>query len=213
MKATIFVTPDQESDNFKKYASLDLPLTHQQMREMSDYGISIESHGLTHRYLSEMEPEAIRHELEESKRVLEGILKKPVQFLAIPSGAYNKTVRQLVKEAGYKAAFCMLKGTNNARSGRYTLRRLVIARHFTLEDFKSILTPAIAFQLRITSVLQNFLFNTLLGPARCDALRDSLYRTRLGSFLIREQLRYFAGGLAVIIFVTLMFSIITFLHQ
>lgn len=207
MKATIFVTPDAESDNFKKYASLDSPLTHEQLREMSDYGISIESHGMTHRYLTELEPEVVRWELEESKRALERILRKPVRFLAIPSGAYNRTVRQLAKEAGYKSVFCMLKGSNNARSNRYALRRVVVARDFTLEDFQRILKPATTCQLRLTSFFQNLLLN-ILGPRRLDALRDSLYRTRLASFLILGQLRYFVGGLAVVVFVTLIVGII-----
>src|SRR5437867_12744919 len=39
MKATIFVTLDPNCQNFRKYADVDLPLTREQMIEMSDYGI------------------------------------------------------------------------------------------------------------------------------------------------------------------------------
>jgi peptidoglycan/xylan/chitin deacetylase (PgdA/CDA1 family) len=197
MKATIFVTPDPDSENFRKHAAVDSPLRPEQMREMSDYGIAIESHGMTHRYLTGIEPEAVRWELEESKRVLEGVVHKPVRFLAIPSGAYNKTVRQLAKEAGYQAVFGMLKGSNHARSDRYALRRMVIARDFTLEDFQRILHPAATCYLRLISSLQNLLLN-LIGPRRLDALRHHLFRMKLARLLIHGQLRSPRGRSALI---------------
>jgi peptidoglycan/xylan/chitin deacetylase (PgdA/CDA1 family) len=187
MKATVFVTPDPESENFKKHAAVDSPLTPEQMREMSDYGIAIESHGMTHRYLTEMEPELARWELEESKKVLEGIVRKPVRFLAIPSGAYNRTVKRLAKEAGYQAVFGMLKGSNHAGSDRYALRRMVIARDFTLADFRKVLHPGVTCYLRLISFLQNLLL-TLLGPQRLDDLRNCLFRMKLARLLIHGQL-------------------------
>jgi peptidoglycan/xylan/chitin deacetylase (PgdA/CDA1 family) len=202
MKATVFVTPDPESGNFKKHAAVDSPLTPEQMREMSDYGIAIESHGMTHRYLTEMPPEIARWELEESKRVLEGIVYKPVQFLAIPSGAYNRTVRWLAKEAGYKAVFGMMKGSNHARSDPYTLRRMVIARDFTLTDFRAVLHPAATCYLRLISFFQNLLLS-FLGPRRLDALRNRLFRMKLARLLIHGQLRISTGRSAPIVWVAL----------
>src|SRR5262245_30551184 len=182
MTAIIFATPDTESENFKKYAASDAPLTISQMKEMSENGISIQSHAMTHRYLTELDPDTIRWELAESKRVLEEKVGKKVSYLAIPSGAYNRTVKNLAKETGYTAVFCMLKGTNNKRSDRFALRRLVVGKDFTVEDFRRMLRPATASYLRVESFLQNALF-VLLGPARLDALRDFLYRSSLGSFL------------------------------
>lgn len=176
MKATIFVTPDRESQNFKKYAHIDAPLSSEQIREMSEHGISIESHGMTHRYLTELSPEVTRWELEESKKVLETITQKPVRFLAVPSGAYNRLVRRLARECGYEAVFCMLKGTNNKGSDRYALRRLVVARDVSLNDFRNLLSPAPAIRLRLMSCAQNILLH-VLGPGGIDKLRHSLYRS------------------------------------
>jgi len=208
MTATIFVTLDPGCENFRKYGSIDSPLTRDQIREMSDYGISMQSHTMTHRYLTELDPKIVRWELGQSKRDLERIVQKRVRFLAIPTGAYNRGVKRLVKEVGYKAAFCMLKGTNNSHSDRYALRRLVVARDFAIEDFQKLLKPATACYLRITSLLQNVLFNTLLGPAKFDALRDRLYHTRVGSLLARAQLRYVAACLAALMFCSLILGIV-----
>jgi peptidoglycan/xylan/chitin deacetylase (PgdA/CDA1 family) len=198
MTATIFMTVDREAGNFKKYGAVDAPLTDAQLREMSVNGIAIESHSMTHRYLSELEPEVIRWELAESRASLEKLLQKPVKFLAIPSGAYNSTVKRLVRETGYDAAFCMLKGSNNLGSDRYALRRLVIARDFTLDDFRRILQPGTGCYLRLTGSVQNALAR-VLGMGGLDALRNLLYRSRLGTCLIRGQLKYVVPGLAAVI--------------
>lgn len=209
MTATIFVTPDQQSQNFKKYAAVDAPLTPAQIKEMSDYGISIESHAMTHRNLTELDPDIIRWELEESKRVLETITKKPVRYLAIPSGCYNKTIERLAKGAGYQAVFGrLLKGSNNFRTNPFALRRNVIARDFSIKDFKDSLEAATAFQLRLVSFAQNLLLSTL-GLRRTDALRDTLHRTRLAPFIKQGRLKSAIGGLAVAILVGLVLALLT----
>jgi peptidoglycan/xylan/chitin deacetylase (PgdA/CDA1 family) len=208
MTAAIFVNPDRECRNFKKYAHIDAPLSPEQIREMSEYGISIESHGMTHRYLTELPRDVARWELQESKKVLEELSQKPVRFLAVPSGAINRSVRQLAQESGYEAIFIGLKGTNNQGSNRYTLRRLVVARDCSLAEFEKLLRPSTAIHLRLTSVLQDMLLSAL-GPAGFDDLRNSLCRSRLGSLLIGGQTRFVIGGLAVaIILVVLLGSFI-----
>jgi peptidoglycan/xylan/chitin deacetylase (PgdA/CDA1 family) len=197
MTAIIFVTPDTESENFKKYAASDAPLTISQMKEMSENGIAIQSHAMTHRYLTELDPETIRWELAESKRVIEENAGKKVSYLAIPSGAYNRTVKKLAKETGYTAVFCMLKGTNNKYSDRFGLRRLVVGQDFSIDDFRRMLRPETAAYLRVESFLQNALF-VLLGPARLDALRDFLYRSCSGSLLTAGKTKYWLSGFAAL---------------
>ena len=197
MTATIFVTPDTESENFKKYASIDSPLNAAQLREMSQNGISIQSHGMTHRYLTGLDAKTVRWELLESKRTLEKITKKPVSYLAIPSGAYDRTVKRLAIESGYKAVFCMRKGTNNKKSDRYALRRLVIGRDVSIGDFRRMLQSSTAACVRLEGGVQNALLY-LLGPGRLDALRDLLYDSRLGSHLGAGQQRYLVHGFAAL---------------
>jgi peptidoglycan/xylan/chitin deacetylase (PgdA/CDA1 family) len=205
MTATIFVTLDPTAENFKKYAQVDSPLTHEQIREMSEYGISIESHSMTHPYLSRLTSEVIRWELDESKKRLQEMLKKSIHYIAIPSGAYDRTVKQLVKETGYRAAFCMLKGTNNKNSDPFALRRLVIGRDYSLGDFRKILQPATACYLRLTSSVQNALLFTL-GPGGLDRFRNLLYRSPIGRSVIRGQLRYLIPGLAALAAAVLLFG-------
>ncbi len=202
LTATIFVTLDPNCRNFQKWRKADRPLTYEEIQEMSDYGISIESHSMTHPYLSKLAPQSARWELEESKHRLEEILKKPIRYIAIPSGAYSGIVKHLIDQIGYKAAFCMLKGTNNKISDRLALRRLVIGRDFNLEDFRRVLQPAGAIHLRLAGSLQNTLL-AVLGPGGLDALRDGLYGLGLGALLTRGQVKYVVpclGATAVFVF-------------
>ena len=211
MTATIFVNPDRECRNFKKYAHIDAPLSPEQIREMSEYGIAIESHGMSHRYLTELPRDVARWELQASKKVLEELTQKPVRFLAVPSGAINRSVRQLARESGYEAIFTGLKGTNNQASNRYALRRLVVARDCSLAEFEKLLRPTTAIYLRLTSVLQDMLLSAL-GPAGFDNLRNSLCRSRLGSLLIGGQTRFVIGGLAAAIILVVLLGSFIFSH-
>ncbi len=210
MVATIFVTPDAESGNFKKYKSTDSPLSAAQLCEMSESGISIQSHGMTHRYLMGLDANTVRWELTESKHALEKIVENPVSYLAIPSGAYDRTVRKLAIETGYKAIFCMLKGTNNRSSDRYALRRLVIGRDFNIDDFRQSLRSSTATYLRIESGIQNALLY-LLGPGGLDGLRDLIYESRLGPVLTQSRHRRLVPGFAA--FVVLLSSLIIVLYR
>ena len=57
------------------------------------------------RYESDEELEKrYRYELEESKRILEGKLKKRIDYLCWPGGGYNELSLGLAREAGYKAS-------------------------------------------------------------------------------------------------------------
>jgi peptidoglycan/xylan/chitin deacetylase (PgdA/CDA1 family) len=197
MKATIFMTPDRESANFKKHAALDVALTDEQLRDLDQNGVSIESHGMTHRYLTELDAGTAQWELAASKSALEGVLGKKIKYLAIPSGAYNRKLRRLAIETGHRAVFCMLKGTNNKGSDRFALRRLVVGRDMDIEDFARALQPATAFRIRIAGDLQNLLARAL-GPAGLDRLRNNLYHSCLGRRAAHAH-RYVIPGLAAVV--------------
>src|SRR5687768_3464097 len=88
-------------------------LTWKQIREMAEAGVDIQSHSLTHPYLTKRRHGSmgkeqyltwLRRELTESKRILEKQTGKKVKFLAYPYGDYDKDVAHEAGEAGYKAA-------------------------------------------------------------------------------------------------------------
>lgn len=198
LKATVFVTPDPESENFKMLKGVDSALTGDQMEEMSDNGISIQSHGMTHRLLTELSEEEIEWELEESKRTIEKITGKAVLYLAIPGGAYDKRVRRIADQTGYRAVFGGKKGTDNLRSDRFSLRRIVVERDFSMGDFAKVLTPWGACQMRIIGWFKR-LPRKFLGYKGTEALRNWLYQSKAGPVFMFRNIRFFILGVVIAI--------------
>ncbi|HEV8201758.1 MAG TPA: polysaccharide deacetylase family protein [Candidatus Polarisedimenticolia bacterium] len=198
MKAVFFVTPDKSAYNFTKNAATDQPATDAELREMSEAGIAIESHGMTHRYLTTLDDNTIRWEMEESRRVLTERFGRPVRHLAIPSGAYDRRVRGLVATCGYRVVFASRKGTNHAGVDRLAMRRLVVGRGFGAAGLRHLLRPSTAFQLRLASGVQNAV-QSVIGTGGLDKLRLLILRLPFGPALIRRPIRLLAAGLGVVL--------------
>ena len=118
-KATIFVVTSflgQKSQYF----------TWEQAREMEKEGISIQSHTATHRSMTDLSDEQLRAELVESKKKAEEELGHPVEYMAYPTGTYNLHIAEMVKEAGYKAAFTIKYGNVDEASNIYALERVPV---------------------------------------------------------------------------------------
>lgn len=93
----------QEGDILAK----DLMLSWDEIKEMHNSGlVSFGSHTLTHPILTKLPEEEIRKEVFLSKLVINNNLPySPVEFFSYPGGFWDTRVENIVKEAGYKAAF------------------------------------------------------------------------------------------------------------
>ena len=78
-----------------------------ELRRLEAVGVTVQSHGVTHRTFSELSPDDQRDEVEHSKSVLEQGLQTTVSTLAFPfgDGGASETVTPMVAKAGYRAAF------------------------------------------------------------------------------------------------------------
>lgn len=74
-----------------------------QVRQMSAEGACFASHGHRHVDLTRLGPRALETELRMSKDLLEGWVKQPVDFLAVPYGGVNRRVLDAAFRAGYQA--------------------------------------------------------------------------------------------------------------
>jgi peptidoglycan/xylan/chitin deacetylase (PgdA/CDA1 family) len=85
------------------------------LRELERWGISVQSHGVSHRSLSELSAAEQREELFRSKKALEDGLGRPVEVFSYPYGDGGKdpqkrlALRKILEKAGYGAA-CMYGG-------------------------------------------------------------------------------------------------------
>jgi peptidoglycan/xylan/chitin deacetylase (PgdA/CDA1 family) len=78
------------------------------LRELERGGVSVQSHGVSHRWFSLLDKTQQKDELNRSKAVLEAGLGKRVELFAFPysdGGMDSDSVETALKEAGYRAAF------------------------------------------------------------------------------------------------------------
>jgi peptidoglycan/xylan/chitin deacetylase (PgdA/CDA1 family) len=73
-----------------------------QLRELSEHGVQIGSHGHTHRPMTGLDGDSLQEELRCSKAALEDLLGKDVDCLAIPGGFSDARLAPAVRQAGYR---------------------------------------------------------------------------------------------------------------
>ena len=92
-------------------------LSEEELREISRHPlITIGAHGLWHRHFNRLSADEARFELNESRRLLEGIIRKEVDLMAWPYGECTPQLELLGAECGYRAAWSVWKGNDSAFS-------------------------------------------------------------------------------------------------
>jgi peptidoglycan/xylan/chitin deacetylase (PgdA/CDA1 family) len=74
------------------------------IREVSERGFEIGSHGMNHANLTGMRAEPLRREVGESRRILEAVVGTAIEGFCYPYGTFDSTVAQTVREEGYAYA-------------------------------------------------------------------------------------------------------------
>ncbi|MFA5146142.1 MAG: polysaccharide deacetylase family protein [Candidatus Omnitrophota bacterium] len=99
-----------------------------EVKEMSDSGIvDIESHTLSHKWLTGLGDADLERELTVSKDVLEARLGKKIRFLCYPMGGYDERVKQAARAAGYEAAFATKPKSISKSYDQYEIKRVRIS--------------------------------------------------------------------------------------
>jgi peptidoglycan/xylan/chitin deacetylase (PgdA/CDA1 family) len=133
ISATFFVTTNRIST--KDY--VDWP----HLEEMIGNGMSIQSHSLTHSFLSELNRINLYKELFESKNDLQLKLNVPVDFVSLPGGFCSKAVLKMAEEVGYRGICNSVPGLNKMsekRRGLIVLKRFAITKRINFQEFKAI---------------------------------------------------------------------------
>lgn len=114
--------------------------------EMDSGLIDVQCHSISHtdlEALSEKGGAAARKQLFDeiflSKRILEIVLEKEIEFFAFPYGRYNADILQLCLQAGYRRVFSTDYGVNIITADNYSLRRQHIKKEFSADFFRKII--------------------------------------------------------------------------
>jgi peptidoglycan/xylan/chitin deacetylase (PgdA/CDA1 family) len=150
-----------------------------QMREMADAGMEIGSHTLTHREPSTLPDEEVRHELRESKRVLEHGLGRPVVSLSSPTGFFNPRMSRIAREEGYTSVGFGHYGYVSPATDPFRLNRIAIKRATPLAELEAILhgDQAVVRRLRRAQMVRNGAKH-LLGVRRYLALKGAMLKLK-----------------------------------
>ncbi|VAW92010.1 hypothetical protein MNBD_GAMMA22-2533 [hydrothermal vent metagenome] len=107
-----------------------------QLQEMSDNGMSIQSHGQTHKFLSDLDGAESRNELSESKSTIEYELNSNVTSISFPGGRYSKREISMGLECGYQFFYTSQEGlNNNSFLKTRIIKRLALRNTTSLTEF------------------------------------------------------------------------------
>ena len=114
-------------------------LSWEQVNKISQSGIEVGSHAVTHVNLAcAPEADAIR-EIADSKSRIENVTGKSVRYFAYPYGdrsAFNERIKKAVKDRGYERAYTNIAGFNKQNADPYELRRIRIYNTDNMFRFK-----------------------------------------------------------------------------
>lgn len=130
MAAECFVTSD--------YIGAPGMLTVQDVRALADAGIGVQSHGRSHRFLEDLDDEAMYAELRDSKARLEAASGRAVTALAFPGGRGGSRERDAALRLGYRHVLGSQPGPNRDRRAHECYERIAITRDMPLGDFASL---------------------------------------------------------------------------
>jgi len=101
-------------------------LTREQVLELRDLGVDLQSHSWAHLDLVDLGFEACVADLRASRELLEDLLGGPVTHLAYPRGRHDADVRRAAERAGYTHAYALPEKPE--QPGPYAVPRVGIHR-------------------------------------------------------------------------------------
>lgn len=97
-----------------------------QLREMADAGMSIQSHGHEHVYLTSYGPAALRDNLLGSRKAIEDAIGQAVTLLAPPGGRMPARLGDVARECGYERVLSSRPGRISPRGNGMVLPRMSV---------------------------------------------------------------------------------------
>ncbi len=144
-----------------------------QLRELAALGFEIGSHSITHPYLNDLSDSSLRHEIEDSKTMLEQIIGRAVLHFSCPGGRLDKRTVSTAREAGYISLATSETKANTPSTNSFALGRVAILRGTSLSEFQKI-SGGHGIWKRHTKESVCLLVRNLIGNSLYDKLRSGL---------------------------------------
>jgi peptidoglycan/xylan/chitin deacetylase (PgdA/CDA1 family) len=126
-------------------------MTWDEINELVDAGMDVQSHTRSHRVMQTLLPEQLDDELGGSRKLLEERIGRPVRTLAYPVGYPidgHDDIRRALEDAGYEAAYTNMTGAQPCfgKVDRYQVRRIAMSEEYRGTMFRSVMAfPPLAY--------------------------------------------------------------------
>jgi peptidoglycan/xylan/chitin deacetylase (PgdA/CDA1 family) len=132
IRATYFVNPGLAGAEPKF-------LTWEQLKTVQAAGHSVQSHGLSHKFLTLLNDRELEQELALSKEMLEQRLGSAVEEISVPGGRWDRRVIEACARAGYKRVYLSDPWIFAEMYGVKLIGRFMVRRSTTLPELKKII--------------------------------------------------------------------------
>lgn len=146
-----------------------------EIRNLCAAGMEVGSHGMTHRFLSELPAQEQETECRCSRDLLSEAAGRPVRFFSLPGGRSSKATIGILKALSYSAACTSVFGYNRAGADPYRLKRIPVTRATSEREFHGTLrrSPRVVYPAFVASRSRT-LARRLLGERLYGGLRGRL---------------------------------------
>lgn len=142
-----------------------------QIRDLHAEGMGVGSHGVTHRYLTDLSPDKAREELVTSKEQLEAIIDAPVVAFSPPGGRISDPIRSMANDAGYSIVCDSSPRGTTKYTSPLAIGRFAVTRGMGLAEFMRLAQARKGWKARVWHGLKAIAKNGL-GTVRYEALRE-----------------------------------------
>ena len=177
------VYPLLQEFNFK--AAFFLPLNNivsekqwKEYGELHEAGHIIASHGISHKYFTNMSASEIKFEIIHSSEVIRKKTESACEYFAFPGGRYNQNLLLTFSEFGFKNVFSTAFNFNLSNPLPFILNRWQIRNNTSIKEFNDVLLQ------RQTEIIKkkirNYVINKskfILGDKYFDNIRKIILET------------------------------------
>jgi peptidoglycan/xylan/chitin deacetylase (PgdA/CDA1 family) len=151
-------------------------LSRTQLRDLSDLGVEVGSHSMSHSYLTDLDDEQLSYELANSKDELQQVTGRPIDHFSCPGGRWSQRIGAQAKQAGYRSVATSQASANSVRTDPFALGRVAIMRGTSLATCRALSKGhglrAIRLKDSLRASARNLLGNTLYDRVRARALAN-----------------------------------------
>lgn len=154
---------------------LDMPyfLTINQVQALSEKGMQIGSHGVTHKFFTEMKTDEAQEELSKSRDTLQSIIDQPITSFSAPGGRITSAPIEIATALGYTVYCTSRVAMMYPKDGIRNIPRFAVRSNDSLKNFVKMVHGDSLFQFKLTakSILLN-LGKNILGNKEYERIRS-----------------------------------------